>query len=668
MAFAAAAVDQARATTYLVPAHAGARLPTLFVDAQAFDEPSESLHFKFLTTSFPELALLDYEAYLELTLDPIRREFFAGSITAFIEPAVYGITIWDRGVDPTATIECGQFKRVYDDVRARVTIGDVVVQPANNLQREVLAACPGVPTYDPSTALDYEAYTVAKGCGTVRRFTLAELPRAQFGWQDVLVTEEAPLDVDTIVAGIVTGTRQGELSHLNVRSASRGTPNCYVKDAYTLFEQHDGALVELECTGHDAFVTAISPEQAEQCWEAARPDPVTIVPADLSWTELEPLLSLSTQTVAERVTNVGRFGSKGAQPRHAVSAYRSGVAAGGLRHPALPLRRLRERARFRCAHRHALERPAVCERRRVAQKPSWPSSAPICASRGCDPALVSTIGDMIIATPRQRRCDGALSQQQQRRGCARVQRSRPLQFHERLSGRRNRRRRCPAEPLRSRQGQKSATSAARSKKSGRRCGTPKPTTSALGTASIIATSPMGVLVNTRTKLERANIVGFSGNPLVAGDDRYLINAQLGELAVVSSIPGVWPEKDLLSVDGGVVTDIERARGSTQLPEGQWVLSDGQLPTLGAALATISEVLPSRWRGVANRHGAARHRMEGAGRRSADRQAGAALRHGLTLRHGLKGKSSIGPAMQPLPSVLAAQALGSTGPCSYTYRR
>jgi hypothetical protein len=86
-------------------------------------------------------------------------------------------------------------------------------------------------------------------------------------------------------------------------------------------------------------------------------------------------------------------------------------------------------------------------------------------------------------------------------------------------------------------------------------------------------------------------VAFSGNPLLRGDARQLINAQAGELDVVSALPGVWPEKDLLTLEGGEVAEIERARGSTELPEGQWVLSDAQLRELGAHLANIVEVYP-----------------------------------------------------------------------------
>ena len=64
-----------------------------------------------------------------------------------------------------------------------------------------------------------------------------------------------------------------------------------------------------------------------------------------------------------------------------------------------------------------------------------------------------------------------------------------------------------------------------------------------------------------------------------------------ELEVVSAVAGVWPEKDLLTVEDGAVTTIERERGSTVLPQGQWVLDDARLRELGGRLATIGEVFP-----------------------------------------------------------------------------
>jgi hypothetical protein len=220
------AVDQERATTYMAPAVDDARLPALFVDANAFPEPESSLHYKFLTTAFPELASLSYEQYLRLILEPDSREWFAGSITEYLivgQDPIWGFTVWDAGTDPEKTITCDQFHKVFDVVDARVEIGKVAAIPANDLQRQVLASC-DVPSYDPSTALDYEAYTEGRACGTLLTYTLEELAaeaQGAFNWRNVLVTDQAPFDIEVVIAGIVTGTRQGELSHLNVRLSAR---------------------------------------------------------------------------------------------------------------------------------------------------------------------------------------------------------------------------------------------------------------------------------------------------------------------------------------------------------------------------------------------------------------------------------------------------------------
>jgi phosphoenolpyruvate synthase/pyruvate phosphate dikinase len=100
---------------------------------------------------------------------------------------------------------------------------------------------------------------------------------------------------------------------------------------------------------------------------------------------------------------------------------------------------------------------------------------------------------------------------------------------------------------------------------------------------------MGVLVDTRFGGELANIVAFTGNPTSAGDDRYLVNAQYGELEVVAAEPGVFPEKNLLTLDAaGDVTLIDRV---SQSSEAEIVLTDAQLEELGGVLWDIAQVYP-----------------------------------------------------------------------------
>jgi hypothetical protein len=606
--FAAAAIDQERTTTYLVPARDDARLPALFVDASAFEMPEQSLHHKFLTESFDEFAALQYEEYLELALDQERREWFAGNITEFIVPGsdpVFGLTVWDRGTDSSETIRCEQFRRVFDAIGRRFAIGSLAVVPANDLQRDVLSDC-DLPVHDPSLALDYEAYTKAKRCGTLRRYTLAELAvaeqQAEFGFQDVLVTDQAPLDIETVVAGVVTGTRQGELSHLNVRSASRKTPNCYVKDAYELLERWQGQLVQLECGPVGATVVAVTPEQAEVCNRGFQPEPVAIVPADLDFTELVPLLEVPTESAEQRRAAVGRFGAKGANLATLYQRIDARLQLAGF---VIPVRYYDAFARGNSwsvdlgdgpetlTFQESIERlldddafgsDGAVRRERLTALRSAMQAAP------CDATLVAAIAaqtaaihgsdEVMIRFRSSSNAEDAL-----RFNGAGLYDSTSVCLADETDGDELGPSRCDPDQRKERDVCRGLTTVWAS------LWNMKAFEERAWYGIDHRDVAMGILVNTRSKGELAQVVAFTGNPLLRGDDRYLVNAQLGELDVVSALPGVWPERDLLRVEDGRVLEIERERGSTELPEGEWVLDDARLQELGSALSSVAAVYP-----------------------------------------------------------------------------
>jgi hypothetical protein len=591
----AAAVDQSRATVYLVPARDDAPLPTVFVDAGAVDHGGPSLHFEFLTAAVPDYRFLDYDQYLELILDPGRREWFGGSLSEYVAAGrdpIFGFTIADWGDDPSATITCSQFNEVYDVLSERVRVGDVAVVPSNQLQRDTLASC-GAPVHDPATALAYEVYSDATGCGTLRRFTLAELAvaeeNAELGWQDVLVTDEAPLDIETVIAGIVTGTRQGELAHLNVRSAARGTPNCYVRGAYDLLAEHEGQLVELTCGATEATVAPISPEDAERCWDGFRPDPATIAPADVEWAELVALLDLPTADAAERSAGVSRFGAKGA---NLAVLYQRIDAALQLDGFLIPFRYYDEFMRtsgFAETLEGHLADPLFLTDG-AARREQLAAVQAAMRDATCDPAVVDAIEAMVLET------FGADDVMVRFRSSSNAEDA--LEFSG--AGLYDSTSVCVADET---DGDTVGPS---------RCDPDEPDERGVcrGLTKVWASLwnmeayeerawygidqrqvAMAVLVDTRIKDELANVVAFSGNPLAAGDQRYLVNAQIGELDVVSAASGVWPESDLLTIQEGAVADIERVRGSSELPDGQWVLDDERLQELGAALSEIVSVYP-----------------------------------------------------------------------------
>jgi hypothetical protein len=590
-----------RATKYNLPARDDARLPVVFVDANAF-----SLHYDFMRESFPELfGALTTREYLTMIQDARQRELVAGDITEYVlggQAVLYGFSIVDDPADPATTTTCEQARAAYAMLDAQIDLVPLAFVPLTANQRKAIVGC-DVPSYDPRKGVAYEAYTQGVGYGTLRRFTLSELATAtdkhDFGWQDILVLAEAPTDIEAVISGAVTGTQQGTLSHLNVRSAARGTPNCYVNRAYALFEAWEGKLVRLECGNGFFTVEAATREAAEAYWKGLRPPALTIPEPDRTWSTAVGLLDLATSTPELRASAVARFGAKGANLATLYQRIDRRYQYPGFLVPMSAYLQFVETRGFTVD---------------LGNGPGFHTFAETLGAWLADPAfrmdgqerrkrlsllrgaMASTSVDIDSLTSVIRATFGTDTRMLRFRSSSNAEDA--VEFsgaglYDSYSG-------CLADDL---DGNQTGPCGCDAEESSER-------TVARALVRAWASlwndeayderewygidhrrAAMGVLVDPRATDELANIVAFSGNPAAAGDDRYLVDAQAGELDVVLPDPGVFPEENLLTVADGVVTSIHRVRGSSELPAGAWVLPDAQLEEIGSLLWQIVQVFP-----------------------------------------------------------------------------
>ena len=589
------------ATKYTLPARDDARLPGVFMDANAF-----TLHYDFLHESFPDrFGDLDTREYLTLIQDPEAREFYAGSISDYPlggAAVLYGFTIWDDPGDAATTITCAEVEEAYAMLDSLVDLLPLAFVPSSSNQRDMLEGC-DVPSYDPDAGLDYAAYTAGVGYGTLRRYTLSGLAAAteahDFGWQDILVLDQAPADVEAIVSGAVTGTPQGALSHLNVRSAARGTPNCYVADAYRLFEGWQDELVRLECAEGTFSVLPATLEEAQAFWDTLRPAPLAIPAPDPDWSSSVGLLELPTESAAARRAAVSRYGAKGANLATLYQRLDARYQLPGFLIPMRPYLDFIQGEEWTvdlgdgaAPHSFAetldawLDDPTfrtdgASRRARLAELRAAMRVAPVDVA-----SLVEPIQDAFGTFDRMLRFRSSSNAEDS------------LEFsgaglYDSVSG-------CLADDL---DGDEEGPSRCDPSES-------REHTAAEALARVWASlwnaaayeerewygidhrrAAMAVLVDPRIDDELANVVAFTGNPTVSTDDRYLVNAQVGDLDVVSSDPGVYPEQELLTVTEGTVTAVDRMQGSSELPAGEWVLDDQRLEELGALLWELAGVYP-----------------------------------------------------------------------------
>jgi pyruvate, water dikinase len=601
----AGTVDQVRAGKHLAPAREDARLPTLFLDANNFP-----MHFDLMTEAFPDLFPgLSTSEYESLILYPKTREFYAGTLSLYVSGSdlVYGFTVWDDPADPSSTVTLADVTTAWTELQEEFGAGELSFVPSSSHQAEAASSWDHAPfpILGLESDIDYEVYNPGAAFGTVRLFHLSDLDTASaagsFGWQDILVVDEAPSDLERIVSGIVTGTRQGELSHLNIRSAARGTPNCYVNDPLGSLAAWEGQLVRFECGKTDWNVEAATTGEAQAWWDDIRPDPVAVPTADLDWSEMPGLLDVPTDTEGDRALALSRYGAKGANLATLYQRIESDFQLSGFVIPFYYYQQFIDSGTWtvdlgdgEATHTFSETLDAwmvdddflsdgAVRYQRLHDLRHAMGDAPV------DPATL-----LAVAT-RIREVWGGDTTMARLRSSSNAEDS--LEFSG--AGLYVSESACVADEYDGDEAGPSACDPEESQEQTLQHALTKVWASlwnneaweerawyGIDQSAVV----MGILVNDRCAHEEANAVAFTGNP-TADDDRYLVDAQAGDLEVVSSDPGVWPEAELLTMEDGEVATILRVTTSSEVEDGEVVLDDSQLRTLGAGLWTIEELFP-----------------------------------------------------------------------------
>ncbi len=601
---AAVTVDQLRTGKYLVPAAAEATVPPVFLDVNAFP-----LHYDFLTQAFPDrfpgLTTGEYES---LILHPGTRQYYAGTVSLYLDGdgIFYGFTVWDDPADATSTVTVDQVTAAWDQLRRRFSVGTLEWVPNSSAQVAASRSWTNTPFPRREPAeLDFEAYTPGEGVGYLRLYSIDAFNEASeaasYGYQDLVVVEEAPEDIYRVVSGIVTGSRQGTLSHLNVRSAARGTPNCYVREPLTALAPYRDQLVRFACRDEGYSVTPATPADAEAWWGALRPDPVSICEANLPDLSMPGLRELDTATAEARQRNLCTYGAKGANLAALYQRIPEAYQLDGFVIPFGYYDSFIHAAGWRVdlgdgagvAYHSFADTLDAWHR-----DPAFTSDATVRVSR------LTALREAFMAAPVPEAILSAIGERIRAEFgsdaiAVRMRSSSNAEDGVGFSGAGlyESRTACLADDL---DGDSAGPS---------RCDADKADERTLADALrwVWASTwklsawderdwygidqgrvAMGLLCDTRSKGELANAVAFSGNPMSAGDGRYLVNAQIGELEVVIPEPGIYPEKVLLTVTDGAVSAVERVSPSS---EADLVLTDAELFELGGLLSDIVDDYP-----------------------------------------------------------------------------
>jgi len=249
------------------------------------------IHYQFASTHLgSENGLPLIEALSEFNKTeystPFRR-FILGAVSYYEAP-----NVWALEIAPYDTASAAMIVKLYEKVKSNAFFGSqLVFHPTSDAVAAVAATLPSSVKVMTTTAIydkiDYQPLTIAVGVGRLRFIQTAKLDTATLSFQDLVVLDEAPNDI-TVVQGIISEEFQTPLSHVNVLSANRHTPNMGLRGAMTnsTLRALEGKLVELTVGASAWKAREVTEAEAVAFWAAHAQPPITLPALDLTVKDL----------------------------------------------------------------------------------------------------------------------------------------------------------------------------------------------------------------------------------------------------------------------------------------------------------------------------------------------------------------------------------------------
>ena len=215
------------------------------------------------------------------------RRFILGAVTYYDQPRR-----WTLELSPYDTASAEMITKLFLDVKHAGYFGpELAFHPTSEALGTVAATLPAsvpvVTTDELYAGIDYQPLALGTAYGRLRFLTTEQLATTYLSYQDIVVLDAAPNDI-SVVQGIITEEFQTPLSHINVLSRTRGTPNMGLRGAQTnvMLRAHENQLVRLTVTADEWTIAAATQAEATQWWAEHAPAPVILPPVDLTVTAI----------------------------------------------------------------------------------------------------------------------------------------------------------------------------------------------------------------------------------------------------------------------------------------------------------------------------------------------------------------------------------------------
>jgi len=194
-------------------------------------------------------------------------------------------------------IPCEKIKLLYQKIVETSYLEGKLFVLANRME---FLECdvPIITTEELYEGQNYQALNLTENFGYLKKVELDELEDTYLGRHDIALLNGIPNDV-SVVAGIITTEFQTPLSHINVLSHNRKTPNMALRNGWDhpLLETLLDELVYLNVKSDSFEIRKATLEEATIFWQANEPQEIIELEADVSVKGLIDLYEADHQDV-----------------------------------------------------------------------------------------------------------------------------------------------------------------------------------------------------------------------------------------------------------------------------------------------------------------------------------------------------------------------------------
>ncbi|MBV5312556.1 MAG: T9SS type A sorting domain-containing protein [Prolixibacteraceae bacterium] len=196
-----------------------------------------------------------------------NRIYYLGYLNHFKSSDIYTLEFFSGD-----EITCEGVQELCTKIAETSYIGNKLRFYPNNAKWDICTQIPKITSEELYKGQNYQPLNPGENFGYLKKIEIDQIGETYLGRHAMVLVNGIPNDI-SVVAGIITTDFQTPLSHINVLSHNRGTPNMALRDGWTnpKLNQFLDKLIYLKVTLDSFYIREATIAEAERFWAQKEP-------------------------------------------------------------------------------------------------------------------------------------------------------------------------------------------------------------------------------------------------------------------------------------------------------------------------------------------------------------------------------------------------------------